>query len=274
MILAGYKPFLFEDVFARVKAFTPKQFDVCILSSGLFDETLNKIAAENSWSYLSTAQNNIPLVQNLAIMLHAQAEFLFKMDEDIFLTEGVFDTLFKTAAHVQEYSHYTVGFAAPLIPLNSYGHARLLEKLGLIETYEKIFEKVFYGSQSNRMLCGNPDVAKFFWGEGGFIPPIDELNAAFRNQKFSYSLCPIRFSIGFIHFHRMLWRGMDGWKLPPENSFGPGFDEEYICKFCVNASLAMVVAENAVVGHLSFMQQTAAMKEYYLTHREVFRCPK
>ncbi|MBQ9496837.1 MAG: hypothetical protein IJR52_04595, partial [Selenomonadaceae bacterium] len=97
MILAGYKPFLFEDVFARVKSFTPKQFDVCILFSGLFDETLNKIAAENSWSYLSTAQNNIPFVQNLAIMLHAQAEFLFKMDEDIFITAGVFNTLLNTA---------------------------------------------------------------------------------------------------------------------------------------------------------------------------------
>ncbi|MBQ3336593.1 MAG: hypothetical protein IJG80_04235 [Selenomonadaceae bacterium] len=274
MILAGYKPFLFEDVFARVKAFTPKQFDVCILSSGLFDETLNKIAAENSWSYLSTAQNNIPFVQNLAIMLHEQAELIFKMDEDIFITAGVFDTLLKTAIRVQNYEHYNVGFVAPLIPINGYGHVRLLEKLGLLETYEKMFEKVFYTSTFKRMLCNNPDVAKFFWGKGGIVPSIDELNDAFRNQKISYSICSVRFSIGFILFRRELWKRMDGWQLPPENSFGPGFDEEQICKFCVNFSLAMVVAENAVVGHLSFGQQNEAMKEYYLTHREVFRCPK
>ncbi|MBQ3451999.1 MAG: hypothetical protein IJG32_07020, partial [Selenomonadaceae bacterium] len=100
MILAGYKSFLYEDVFARVKAFTPKHFDVCVISSGLFDETLNKIAAENDWSYLSTIENNMPLIQNLTIMLHPQAKFIYKMDEDIFITEGVFDTLMKTANYV------------------------------------------------------------------------------------------------------------------------------------------------------------------------------
>ena len=274
MILAGYKPFLFEDVFARVKAFTPKQFDICILSSGLFDETLNKIAAENSWSYLSTAQNNIPFVQNLAIMLHEQAELIFKMDEDIFITEGVFDTLLKTAIRVQNYEHYNVGFVAPLIPINGYGHVRLLEKLGLLETYEKTFEPVLYGAQHSRMIEKSPDVAKFFWGKGGIVPSIDEMNAAFRIQKISYSICSVRFSIGFILFHRNFWKIMGGLLMPPPNEFGVGLDEMQICRFCVEASLAMVVAENAVVGHLSFGQQNEAMKEYYLTHREVFRCPK
>ena len=79
MILAGYKPYLFEDVFARVKAFAPKDFDICITSSGLFDETLNKIAAENNWSYLSTAENIIPLAQNLTIMVHEKATIIFKI---------------------------------------------------------------------------------------------------------------------------------------------------------------------------------------------------
>ena len=274
MILAGYKPFLYEDVFARVKAFTPKHFDICVMSSGLFDETLNTIAAENDWSYLSTAENNIPLVQNVAIMLHPQAQFLFKMDEDIFITEGVFDTLMKTANHVQRYGHYNVGFVAPLIPINSYGHIRLLEKLGLIETYEKTFEKLIYAVHISRMLYSNPNVAKFFWGEGGFIPPIDEMNAAFQIQKISYSICSVRFSIGFILFSRALWQSMDGWRLPLSNFRGGGLDEEQICQFCVLHSLGMIISENAVVGHLSFGQQTAAMKEYYLTHREKFRCPK
>ena len=274
MILAGYKPFLFEDVFARVKVFTPKQFDVCILSSGLFDETLNKIAAENSWSYLSTVQNNIPLVQNLAIMLHEQAELIFKMDEDIFITEGVFDTLFKTADHVQNHGHYRVGFVAPLIPINGYGHVRLLEKLGLLETYEKTFEPVFYGAHPSRMIEKSPDVAKFFWGKGGIVPSIDEMNAAFRIQKISYSICSVRFSIGLILFHRNFWKLMGGLHMPPPNSSGLALDEDQICKFCLALSLGIIVAENAVVGHLSFGKQNAAMKEYYLAHREIFRCPK
>ena len=272
MILAGYKSFLYEDVFARVKAFTPKHFDVCVISSGLFDETLNKIAAENNWSYLSTTENNIPLVQNLAIMLHPQADFLFKMDEDIFVTEGCFETLFKTPEHAHKYGHYNVGFVAPLIPINGYGHVRILEKLGLIETYEKIFEPVLYGVQYNRMIERNPEVAKFFWGEGDIVPSIDAMNAAFRIQKISYSVCSVRFSIGLILFRRDLWQSMGGWKIP--DGTGLGYDEDQICNFCVSNSLAMIVAENVLVGHLSFEQQNAAMKEYYLTHREKFRCPK
>lgn len=273
MILAGYKPYLFEDIFARVKAFTPEQFDICITSSGLFDETLNQIAAENGWSYLSTAQNNIPLAQNFTIAIHDKAEFICKMDEDIFVTAGTFETLLKTYEHVYRHGHYNVGFVAPLIPINGYGHIRILEKLGLLETYEKTFEPVLYGAQPNRMIEKSPEVAKFFWGEGGIVPSIDDMNAAFSILKISYSICSVRFSIGLILFHRNLWEAMGRWQLPPPNNAGLGTDEAQICQFCVALSLGMVVAENSVVGHLSFRQQNAAMKEYYLTHREKFRCP-
>lgn len=273
IILAGYKPYLFEDVFARVKAFAPKELDICITSSGLFNDMLNKIAAENNWSYLSTAKNNIPLAQNFSISIHENAEFIFKMDEDIFVTAGSFETIFKTFNYVQTHGHYNVGFVAPLIPINGYCHVRLLEKLGLLETYEKKFEPVLYGAQSQRMIEKNPDVAKFFWGEGEIVPSIDAMNAAFQIQKIDYSVCSVRFSIGFILFHRNLWESMGGWRMPPPNNSGLGIDEEQICIFCVALSLGMIVAENAVVGHLSFGQQNAAMKEYYLSHREIFRCP-
>ena len=273
IILAGYKPYLFEDVFVRVKAFAIKTLDICITSSGLFDETLNNIAAENDWSYLSTAQNNIPLAQNLAIALHENANIIFKMDEDIFVTAGCFETLLKTYSHVQTHGHYNVGFVAPLIPINGYCHVQLLEKLGLLEFYEKIFEPVLYGAQRLRMIEKSPEVAKFFWGEGGIIPPIDAMNAAFQMQKMSYSVCSVRFSIGFILFHRSLWTSMGGWEMPMPNRPGLGADESQICRFCVLNSLGMIISENTLVGHLSFGQQNAVMKEYYLSHREIFRCP-
>ena len=271
-ILAGYKSYLFEDVFARVRAFAPKGLDICITSSGLFDERLAKIAAKNNWSYLSTMQNNIPLAQNLAIMLHEKAELLYKMDEDIFVTEGSFETLLKTYEYVQNHEPYNVGFVAPLIPINGYGHVKLLEKLGLRETYEKIFEPVICAAQPFRMLEKSPEVAKFFWGEGEIFPSIDKINQAFQIQKISYGICSVRFSIGFILIHRNLWQAMGGWAVPQEG-FGLGLDEAQLCQFCVLNSLGMVISENTVVGHLSFGQQNEAMKEYYLSHRKKFRCP-
>ena len=271
-VLAGYKSFLYDDVFARLKKFVPSFCEVCVISSGLFDEKLYNIAKENDWSYLSTAQNNIPLAQNLAIMMYEKAEFIFKMDEDIFVTQNCFRKMLDTYIHAQNYGHYNVGFAAPLIPINGYGHVRILQKLGLDEYYEKNFEKIIYGAQPERMIEKSPEAAKFFWGEGNIIPSIELINAAFQIQKLKYRNCSVRFSIGLILFHKNLWRAMGGWRIPADGS-GIGVDEVQICNFCVEKSLGMIISENTVVGHLSFGKQNAAMKEYYLTHREKFRCP-
>ena len=98
------------------------------------------------------------------------------------------------------------------------------------------------------------------------------MNAAFQIQKMEYRACPIKFSIGMILFHRNLWKAMGGWATPPTGA-GGGAEEIQICNFCMMNSLGIIVSENTVVGHLSFHQQNEAMKEYYLTHREKFRCP-
>ena len=271
-ILAGYKPYLFEDVFARVKKFLPDGIDVCITSSGLFDKTLYDIAENYGWSYLSTTINNVSIAQNLAILLHENAQMIFKMDEDIFVTQNCFGKLIQTYEHCQTKGRYNVGFVAPLIPVNGYGHVRILEKLGLDEYYEKNFERIIYGAQPHRMIEKSPEVAKFFWGEGDVIPSIDLMNAAFQIRKMEYRNCSSRFSIGLILFHKNVWTKMGGWQIPATGS-GIGIDEIQICRFCVDCSLGMIISENVVVGHLSFGEQNDAMKEYYLTHREKFRCP-
>ena len=67
IILAGYKKFLWEDVFGRIEKYAPKDIDFCIVSSGLYSEDLAKIAEKNNWSYLSVKQNKVTLVQNIAI---------------------------------------------------------------------------------------------------------------------------------------------------------------------------------------------------------------
>ena len=43
IIIAGYKKILWEDVFGRLEKFMPKDMDVCIVSSGLYNEELDKI---------------------------------------------------------------------------------------------------------------------------------------------------------------------------------------------------------------------------------------
>ena len=90
IILAGYKQFLWEDVFGRLAKYAPKDIDICIVSSGIYSEELAKIAEKNKWSYLSVKQNKVSLVQNIAINLFNKANYIYKIDEDIFVTKNFF----------------------------------------------------------------------------------------------------------------------------------------------------------------------------------------
>ena len=99
IILAGYKKTLWDNVFNRIESYVPKNIDICLVSSGVYDKHLNELAQKNKWSYVSIKRNNINLAQNTAISLFPHAQTLIKMDEDIFLTDGTIQRLindFKT----------------------------------------------------------------------------------------------------------------------------------------------------------------------------------
>lgn len=269
IVLAGYKEFLYPAVLGRLKEYAPKDMDICIISSGKWSETLNKLCADNSWSYLSTKENNVSLVQNIAIKNHPNAQYIYKIDEDIFLTENYFERL-KEAYLLAQEGDYVPGVIAPLIPVNGYGHKRILNKLNLEELYlEKFGEVSKHMAGHARFVESNPDVAKFFWGEGGYVPTIDELNEKFSKEEKIVNPCSIRFSIGAIMFERKLWEEMKYFNVSFKgNSLGK--DEEQLCNYCNITSQPIMVSENVVVGHLSFGPQNNAMFEFYNEHKDKF----
>lgn len=270
IILAGYKEFLYDDVFGRIKKYIPKDIDVCIVSSGLYSDKLNSIASENDWSYLSVKQNKVTLVQNIAINLFDKAKFIFKLDEDIFVTKHFFSSLLETYDKVNKESPYRIGFIAPLIPINGYAHVRVLEKTGLLDKYENKFGRAQHNWDTDGKVVVNPDIAKFMWGESEKkLRDIDDLDNEFSKQPFSYSVCPIRFSIGAILFSRDLWEAMGRFVVGPGNNMGR--DEIQLCEYVMADSRAIIVSENTVVGHFSFGKQTNAMKEYYEKNRDIFK---
>lgn len=271
-VLAGYKSFIYEDLFARLKKYVPDDVDICILSSGVYSDELAGIAEQNGWSYLSTKINCVTLILNVAFLTFEDAEYIYKVDEDIFLTDRCFEKLLESYERVEASGDYRVGFTAPLIPINGYGHYRILQKLNLTKLYTDKFERPIYASYPARMIQSSEDVAKFFWGEGGYVPGIDELNRRFATEDFSYTACPVRFSIGFILMKRETWKDMGMFKVIPDN-ICLGIDEDQLCEYCIVNSKAIIVSENTVVGHLSFGPQNTAMKKYYEEHRETFSCP-
>lgn len=243
-ILAGYKDFLYDTVFARIKRYIPSDIEVCIVSSGKYDEKLSNIAKENNWSYLSTEINNVCLAQNVAINLFEKSKYIYKIDEDIFITENYFETMFQTLKDGEENSIYKIAFVAPTIPINGFSHYLVLERFGLLDYYEKTFEKPIYASGKDRMIEKSPEVAKFFWGEGEKLPNIDEMNKIMSKDKFDYVPCPIRFSIGAILFRREIWEQMG--KFYVDSSAGMGMDEEQLCSYCTLTSRTIIVSKNTV----------------------------
>ena len=73
LFLIGYKKALWPEVVKRFKLFVPEDVDVCLLSSGKYFPELERMAEENSWSYISTKKNNVCLIQNIAINIFQKA---------------------------------------------------------------------------------------------------------------------------------------------------------------------------------------------------------
>lgn len=192
IILAGYKSFTWEIVFKRIKTFCPEGIDVCIASSGVFSGELKNIAEKNGWSYAAFKRNCVTQVLNSAIKLFPDAKGIFKIDEDIFITEGFFDEI--PACLEKAKKDCFPGFCAPLIPVNGYGYTRILQKLNLQKEYENRFEFPKISAGPHMQIESNPDAAKFFWGEGDFVPQIDALNRmlksdAIRKNKTENTVC-------------------------------------------------------------------------------------
>jgi len=270
ILLAGYKPFLYEITFERIRRFLDEDIDMCVVTSGLYSKKIDDYCKECGWSYLRTEINNVSLVQNLAIRLHPQADYIYKMDEDIFVTEGTFSKMFETFLDCENNGEYNPLLVAPILPINGYCHLRLLEKLKLVDEYASRFEKPKFAAGPDRMIESNPEVAKFFWGASEHIPHIDVLNARFQNEELRYSACPIRFSIGFVLFKRSIWNLMDGFEVNLEST-AMGMDEIQLCSVAMSSSYAIIVSENCVCGHLSFGPQNDEMKKYFLEHPEAFQ---
>ena len=268
IVLAGYKEFAFENVFDRIKKYVNKDIDICVVSSGLYSDALNEICEKNEWSYLSTIQNNVCLVQNVAISKHPNAQYIFKLDEDIFITEDYFERMLKAYKHAKQ-GYYTAGIMAPMLNINGYSSAKIIEKLNLVQIYEEKFGAFKYATGSSTQIESNPEFAKFMWGEKNYIPYIDELNDCFSEKELRENPCPYRFSIGAILFERSLWEEM-GFFLVEKNSKGMGQDETQLGVYCYLQSKPLMVSENIVVGHLSFGKQNKEMEEYYKSHPDIF----
>lgn len=270
VILAGYKEVLWDTVFPRIKLFAPDDIDICVVSSGLYSEKLDEICSEYGWSYLSVNRNNLCLAQNLAIEALPKAKYFYKLDEDMFVTKEFFPAMKETFDYVKEEGLYNPGFIAPLIPINGYGYIQLLKKWNLVKAYEQKFGKISYtgGNNDAANFTKNPDIPVWFWNEVPQMHDIDAASNSLAGENFQYSVCPFRFSIGAIFFERKLWEEMGAFDV--NHTTGMALDEIKLCSYCNTNSLAVIVSENCIVGHLAYGPQMHAMIEFYKNNKNIF----
>ncbi|MCD7726296.1 MAG: hypothetical protein LUI12_12230 [Clostridiales bacterium] len=253
-VLSGYKLYLWDSVFSRLKRFLPDDVEVCLCSSGIYDDTLAAIAAENVWSYLSTSQNSVTLIQNIAYAIYEDCTWIYKMDEDIFLTNNTLSRLYEAYVREEINSSYRIGVMAPVIPLNQSCYRLVLEKYHCLQDFEERYGRALWGGLS----ISAPDVALYLWGKYGNIPGIDQIASDFREPVIS--LCSTRYNIGLILIKRTLWSNMSGFTTSASPDMG--LDEEELDAYCVNSSRVIMIAHDAVAGHFAFGPQSYGMREY------------
>jgi len=259
LIIAGHKPFIWPITYKRLLAHIEDDYDVVVVTPGGQIPDIVVDCEEAGWSYLSTNRNNICLAQNLAIHKHPNADLICKVDEDMLITSEMFPSLMTTYDFAKNNLRYHTGLIVPLININGYGYLRILEKFNLVDSFEHKFGKAYYtaGSNDSNDFTKNPMVARHLWSEYEQTSRIDKMSKKFFEEPFQYSICPIRFSIGVVLFERNLWSEMNYFNVGLGN--GVSIDEIQICSFCNTNSKVIVVAENCLVGHLSYGPQTSGV---------------
>ena len=261
-ILAGYEPKLWNSTLARIEAFQSENVDYCLISSGKYDSVLDKIAEMNGWSYLYTEQNQVCFIQNLAIELHPNAQYIFKMDEDIFIGKDFFHQMIQEFHQIEEQGEYWIGFAVPVIPLNCCGYVTYLNGIGKKKEYEKRFGRVYRSRFSEIYL---DEIAKFLWDT---MDSFDEMAERFLKNS-GYNILGCFYNIGCILFTRERWHMMGKWPEKPGET-GMGRDEEFIFKDNIERDMPIYEISSVLAGHLAFGPQKAYMLQYYEEHFNKF----
>jgi hypothetical protein len=256
-VLTGYKEFLWESVFSRIIKYIADDIDVCLVSSGVDRREMRELAEKRDWSYLCTKQNILSTAQNIAISLHDKAEFIYKMDEDIFITEHYFERIFESYNRIKKEKLCRIGYLSPIIPVNSVCYTAFLEKSGLEEQYREKFSEDVINS-GGWALQFTDEVTGFLWDNS---LPLDTKAKEFWENKTAPITAPFRFSIGAIFFERKLWEEMLGYDAGKEGEMGN--DEVHICTHCMEQYLACYVDTNILCGHFSYGNQTEYMRGYF-----------
>lgn len=271
IVLAGYKETLWDTVFGRLIKYIDKDIDVCVVTSGLISDKLMKLCEQNKWSYMACSINNLCLAQNECIKRFPSAKYIFKMDEDMFVTKNVFTRLHNDYILCKKNMLIEPSGIVPLINVNCITYYFLLKWAGLTEEFEKQVGFKPYmtnGLHHHKEVLEDAKMAKFMWSHFN----IDEVSL----QYVDIMPSPGRFSIGLVMFERSTWSDFEEFPVDLDNELqykriGLGEDEKHLCRYAMSTCRPLMIDFNTCVGHLGYGPQTKEMLEFFKEHPEHFR---
>lgn len=226
-----------------------------------------QFAKKYKFSFLKLEHDLLAQAQNTAIRLHPDAKWIFKIDEDILLSDNYFAKMKRAYSNALKDLYYPVSFLSPLINLNAGGFRRFLETIDKWGEFKEKFPSRYYFnlcslSPEIDIIHQNTEAAKYIWKNS---IPFDKVAKKIeeRNQH-KYSVCPIRMSIGAILFTREKW---EEWGYFDVKGVGEmGAEERQVCAYSINSMQTIIIVEDVFVGHLGFYTQKETCHQFFDEH--------
>lgn len=260
IVVIGYKRFLWEKILNRITKYTPEEFDVCLCIPGRLikenEELLYSYAEKNRWSIVQTNENKLSLAQNHAIRIHPKANYIYKLDEDIFIGKGYFINIAQTYDQVLKDGYYKPMMVVPTLNVNGHTYLHVLKHFSALERYKQKF-RFLISSCTEIPIHYDPEAALFMWTLGNFDKTVEEYTSYYQS---AYHPCPHRFSIGAFMMTRDVFDMFGGFSVAPSGVLGT--EEEYLAVLAAKNSMPIIVSENTFAGHFSFGLQEQFMKEH------------
>ena len=212
-------------------------------------------------------EDRLAQAQNTAISLHPSARWIYKIDEDIIISDNYFSKL-KNGYYLAEQKLFSqIGFVTPLLNLNAACVYNFLESVDKIKTMNDLFGEVKIRWPNEDLVHGSEEFAKWIWT---LSVPFDDVakKIEMRNKNKIYQ-ANIRLSIGAILFTRDYWNRIGGFEVARIGAMG--VEETQMNAYSFTRMQAIAIVGDTFAGHLGFYSQKEACKEFFINNRMLIK---
>jgi hypothetical protein len=269
-VICGDKPSLLPFTLPALAAATRGMY-VCLVSPGVHRSDVADACRRLGWSYLATRTHDAALAQNVCYRLHADVELIVKIGEGVFLLPGSIETLLAKFHEIKAQGVIDPGVVAPLVTLDGACYRVLLERLGLLESYEARFGTARV-SAAGAPIDSDAAASAWIWEQTYPLARSADRLAALPEQDFQAA---IRFSGDVCVFERTFWEKVDYYPVYRRRLMvgrdTARSDADHLSASAMALSRPVVIASRVLAAKFASEQQYSQMLPLLDRRPELFR---